>query len=610
MPPKAPPGGVPASDDRRAVQPEQLRALIQMQRYPTAYVQRLVEHLSFLPDGGQKWEREVQMRLPTDPALEPAHHVYRGSPTMRPDAKQLFIVSMGMFTPARFADFTVRDAAGTRLSLLTRLQHGFCLTSAFIFKYFSEAQLPKANSEQPAFDELWQGIYGLFTTVNGASEVPLATVGEMTSLLVIILTALGAPKDEIDEKRARLETEYKTMQTVTQYLCWTLAEPGETISLSASYTMADAPRIRIPVPGSPPADGARFATLKRKWRQQRLGLAIRRTDFYAATGIGPLNYQLRTPAHDHSGSYYFLVEPPQNCKVSFLDWGLDNSIDDRGREVDCAFNSVHVHNGATMVGPGASSLQPRSSMPGSKISAFLRADFKDYWPLLIAAILTVLLAFLAQRGQFVARGDGISSVLLIAPTALLAYIAQRQSHHYAQATRWLGPLLIAYFLANVVFIASVQYDVLGGDTLFGRANALDDLISATIALASIGLFSWFVAINFRDRVIEHWFRGAKKPTDRVHRYSKLGLRYGDIVLSLLLLAFVGLLAGAIATGGFGWGAGRAHAVAAQKSLKATAVHASVSGRHPADDGVTSRSSRLAAPRPGAGEHSTQPQHSG
>jgi hypothetical protein len=203
-------------------------------------------------------------------------------------------------------------------------------------------------------------------------------------------------------------------------------------------------------------------------------------------------------------------------------------------------------------------------MPGSKISAFLRADFKDYWPLLIAAILTLLLAFLAERGEFVSRGGGISSVLLIAPTALLAFIAQRQSHHYAEATRWLGPLLLVYLLANVVFIASVKYDVLGGDTLFGRANALDDLISAILAIASVGLIFWFLAINFRDRTIERWFKKAKKPIDRVHRYSKLGLRYGDFAFSLLAIAMVAIVAGAIVTGGFGWGAGRAHALTLQE----------------------------------------------
>jgi hypothetical protein len=329
--------------------------------------------------------------------------------------------------------------------------------------------------------------------------------------------------------------------------------------------MSDASRIRLRQRGLPPAEDACLAGVRRQLRRHWLGFAIRRTRFYAATGLGPLNYQLRTPAHDHSGSYYFLIEPPQNCKVSYLDWGLDNSIDNKRREVDCAFNSVHVHNGARMVVSGSAQAEARSSMPGSQISAFLRADFRDYMPLLIAALLTILLAVLAERGEFVGEGDGISSVLLIAPTALLAVIAQRQSHHYAQATRWLGHLLTAYLVLNIIFIASVHYDVLGGDTMFGRPNALDDLISGFIAVASSGLVLWFVAIRFREPTIRRWFKATGKPADGVQRYSKLGLRYGDLVFAALTIALVALAYFAIASGGFGWGSGRAEVVASEQA---------------------------------------------
>jgi hypothetical protein len=573
---EASPGAVPASDDRRAIHADQLRALIQMQRYPTSYVQRVVEHLSFMPGGGQEWQRDVQMRLPIDPTVIPAEHIHppRVQPTMLPEAKQLFIVSLGMFTRSRFADFTVRDAAGNRLSLLTRLQHGFCLTSSFMFKYFSPTQLPKANAQQPAFDELWKAIYCLFTTVDGGPGPPLASSGEVTKLLVEILDGLAAPVDEVEEKRARLETEYTTMQSVTQYLCWAVAEAGEAITLSATYTMADASRIPAPASATSAAPkNSRFdRLLKSGFQRHRRAFAIKRTDFYATTGLGPLNYQLRTPAHDHAGSYYFLIRPPENCKVSYLDWGLDNSIENDGDEVDCAYNSVHIHNGATMVEPSRPQPQPRSSMPGSKISAFLRADFRDHWPLVIAAILTILLAFLAERGEFISRGGGISSVLLIAPTALLAYIAQRQSHHYAEATRWLGPLLIVYLLANIVFIASVKYDVLGGDTFFGRANALDDLISATMVIASAGLIFWFVTISLRDRFIERRFTHTAQPADAVQRYSKLGLRYGDVAFLTLGIALTTVIVGALATGGFGWGSGRAEAVEAAVRVRAAPDH--------------------------------------
>jgi hypothetical protein len=560
----APLGAVPVGDDRRAIHPDQLRALIQMQRYPTNYVQRVVEHLAFLPGGGQAWQRDVQIRLPIDPRLvrDEPDQLRRAQPTMLPEARQLFIVSLGMFTRSRFADFDVQEASGRRLSLLTRLQHGFCLTSSFMFKYFSQQQLPSAHAKQPAFDELWKAIYGLFTTVDGTVGRPLASSSKVTGLLVQILQELGAPSTEVEEKRTRLETEYRTLQSVTQYLCWAVGEPGEAINLSATYTMADARRIPGLGRGTPtPATRSNpVAGLLSGLARRRDSFAIKRTDFYATTGLGPLNYELRTPAHDHAGSYYFLIKAPENCKVSYLDWGLDNSIEGERREVDCAYESVHIHNGATMVGPGNSGPQPRSSMPGSKISAFLRADFKDHWPLLIAAVLTIMLAFLAQHGEFVGRGGGISSVLLIAPTALLAYIAQRQSHHYAEATRWLGPLIMIYLVANIGFIVSVKYSVVDGDTLFGRDDFGDDLISAGIALASAGLILWFFLIGFRDRVIARGFKRTKKPSDPVQRYTKLGLRYGDRAFLGMALALAAVVAGAVATGGFGWGVSRANAV--------------------------------------------------
>lgn len=536
-----------------------------MQRYPTAYVQRVVEQLSFLPTGGQHWQRDVQMRLPTDPSTTGEDievQPIRVAPTMRADSKQLFIVSLGMFTRSRFADFTVCDAAGRRLPLLTRLQHGFCLATCFMFKYFSEEQLPKVYSQQPAFDELWEAIFHLFTTVGGAGDSEAASVEEIAEILVGLLESLEAPTDEIERKRTRFLAEYTALQTVTQYLCWAIAEPGEPISLTATYTMADAPQISVHAFGSKPTEGqvGKLARVKAWWHSKKHAFAIKRTGFYASTGLGPLNYELLTPAHDHTGSYYFVIKPPENCRVSYLDWGLDNSIDNQAGEVDCAYSSVHIHNGATLVDDPPPDPVPRSSIAGSEISAFLRADFKEHWPLLIAAILTILLAVLAERGEFVSRGGGVSSVLLIAPTALLAYIAQRQSHHYAEATRWMGPLLIVYLLANIAFIASVKYDVLGGDTILGRANVLDDAISAAMVIASAGLILWFIAISYRDRIIRRYFKRGQPPNDAVQRYSALVLRYGDGTLVALVVALIVVLGAAAFTNGFGWGKGRAHAV--------------------------------------------------
>jgi hypothetical protein len=599
MSPQPDAASVSPADDRRAVSPEHLKALIQMQRYPTAYVQRLVEHLSFLPDGGQHWQRDVQLRLPVDPVLSPEGEVIPIgiAPTMHPDSKELFIVSLGMFTRSRFADFTVQDAAGNRLPLLTRMQHGFCLATCFLLKYFSEEQLQRVAQEQPRFEQLYDAIFHLFTTVDGAEDTEPVPTSEAAELLVGLLIELEDDSAEIERKRKRFEAEYTALQSVTQYLCWAVAEPGEPITLTATYTMADAPQIAV---SSQVADSDSPGGSFRSWlSQRRRSFAIRRTGFYAASGLGPLNYELLTPAHDHAGSYYFVVRPPENCRVSYLDWGLDNSIDNPAGEVDCAYNSVHIHNAATLAADPPPEPAPRSSIAGSVISAFLKADFKDHWPLLIAATMTILLAVLAERGEFVSRGGGVSSVLLIAPTALLAYIAQRQSHHYAQATRWMAPLLIVYLVANIGFIASVKYDVLGGDTILGRANALDDLISAAMVIASLGLILWFVAINRRDQIIALHFK-QRQNSEAVDRYTHLGLRYGDATLAILATALIAVVVLAAFTNGLGWGRGRAHAVkvdAHQHALHEAAERAAV------EEAAERRAQSTKTPAEGSGSES-------
>jgi hypothetical protein len=544
----------PTIDDRSAIDGWQLRALIQMQLNPTAYVQRIVEQLGFLPTGGQHWERDIQIKIPTDPSVlpaegQPSRTLHR--PTLRPEAKDLFIVSLGMFTRSRFADFTVRNAQGTRLNLLTRLQHGYCLATALMFKYLSENQLSKLSDHQEQFSHLYEAAYELFTTVNRQSSTqngarsPSEAIPKAREALIGLLRALGASEEEIQRKERRLKREFASLETVTQYLCWVVAEPAEVLNLSVSYTMADAPEI-APAALIP----ANSATNWEKWR-------ISRTAAYASTGLGPFNYELRTPAHDHAGSYYFMIQPPDDSRVAYLDWGIDNSIDDHGGEVDCAYNSVHIHNGATLAerSEDQGHAATRSSIDGSQISAFLRAGVSGHWPLMVGALLTMLLAWLAQRGEFARdSASGISSALLIAPTALLAYVAQRQSHYYAKETRLLPRLIIGYLVLNIVFLISVSYDVWGGDSLYGRADFLDDLISGGTFIASLGLLGWFGVISLNDRFIEKGFAARDKEKDTVAAYSELGLRYGDraaggLVASALVLA-VGMIL-------FGWGSGRA-----------------------------------------------------
>lgn len=557
---------------------------MQMQRHPTAYVQRMVEQLSFLPEGGQRWERDLQIRLPSDPSLADAGEAVemaRFQPTMRPESKELFIVSLGMYTRSRFADFVVRDANGAKLNLLTRLQHGYCLASSLLVKHLSPQQLQNLSAKQNSFDALYALVFRLFTTVESSAERRALNeedrerqARDAEAALVGLLKDLGADENHIEFKRRNFGLEYRVMQTVTQYLCWVTGEPGETVNLSASYTMADAPRLATgtsaPALGAPRGEPEstsvrrRRAALWLKDRTDQRARRIRRTAQYARTGLGPLNYELRTPAHDHSASYYFVIKPPEDCRLAYLDWGTDNSIDDHSGEVDCAYHSVHIHNGVTLSRRDGQPLSGNGhkQFAGSKINAFLRADLRRHYSLLVAAVLTIILAVLAEQGQFVADSGRLSSVLLIAPTALLAYLTQRQSHHHAEATSWLPRLMMLYLIANIVFVASVGYDIVSGDTLLKRPDVLDDIISGGMFVTSIALLYWFAAIGLSNAFVERYFRRRPPGSDSLSAYCKLCLRFGDLArLGLIVLVLGG--GGALAV--LNWGAPRAAAVKAQEA---------------------------------------------
>jgi hypothetical protein len=600
-------------DERRAVTERHIRALLTMQLYPTAHTQRIVEELSFLPDGGQQWRRDLQIRLPTE------SHLAEGEP---------FIVALGMMKRSRFADFRVQDAAGRTLPLLTRMQHGYALTTCLIFKYLFSDQIT-ALRDYPEHDELHRQVFAMFTSVDRRSagpampwqDTPEAVASTAVRAMSDLLLAAGVPEDDVKATVKDFAPDVVALMGVTQYLCWVPGRDGETVSLSATYTMSDAPslsrRRTSTDPTSKPQGSLDQLNLRARWHVYRTGM-------YARSGLGPVSYELRTPTHDHAGSYYLLIKPPKDTRVTYLDWGLDNSIDDKSGEVDCAFDSVHIHNGSLLRNRDTEPETNRKSIPGSAVQAFLRADPRDHWPLVLGAVINVVLALLAQRGQFVSKdAGGISTVLLLAPTALLAYLAQQQRHYYAHVTGWLAFLMWGYLALNIVFIVSVEYDLLENDQFFSRPDFLDDLVSASVAVASGIVVAWFIAVAVNEPVIRRQFRrnsrhnsaswlfvalvearrriarravGARLAAlltppfragrrayrwyvgalpldgDRVDLYGVLERRYGDRVVRRVF--FASLLA-AVAMILLGWGTGRSETVkrANAEATKAAAAEA-------------------------------------
>ena len=175
-------------DDRRAIGPPQLRVLLQMLRYPASYTQRIVERLSFLTPSGQCWERHTQVAVPEDLSAQPSGD----------GIEDEFIVSLGMFKRRRFADFTVRDSRGRRLNLVTRQQHGHCLTTALILKYLANSRVTALG--HPAHDEAWSAlyaaIYAMFTSVQTESAELDGTAREAGRAFAALLDSLGVEGDE------------------------------------------------------------------------------------------------------------------------------------------------------------------------------------------------------------------------------------------------------------------------------------------------------------------------------------------------------------------------------------------------------------------------------
>ena len=273
-----------------------------------------------------------------------------------------------------------------------------------------------------------------------------------------LMQRLEKSETEAEQVASMLEMASELLSRYTHYLCWVPAEWGDTLSISASYTMSDTVRVT----------GERRKALDMDemhwWTRFR-------TRFYTSLSLFPVPYELRAPAHDHAGSYYFTIEPPEDAHVSMLDWGHGRSVEGKSAETDSAFATCHIHNGEQLarngraddeVEPGEQPPQ-RQSIAGAKISAFLRADPVDHAALIAVALLNIGLAYLAQRGEFVSEGrDSQQQWLLLAPTLVVALIAQHRRRYYSSVTRSVRIGLWIYLAINALFGASVAFDISGG----------------------------------------------------------------------------------------------------------------------------------------------------
>jgi hypothetical protein len=528
-------------DDRNLVTPAQLAALRPLLRSPNVYAQRLVEHLDFLPEGGQRWRRELQILIPEMADL-------------KPDRDHWFIVSLGQFRRRRLPDFRVEDCSGRALNLLTRLQHGHCLADFTIDQYLTDSERDKivyaslsaddaAGLEDPinvAYTALYRPTFEMFTSV----REDLAPIAE--GRLIELLLLLGVDQEPAAERARLFMNDMTEVAKATQYLCWVRAKPGSPVRLTASYTMPD----QRPLAPDPGAQTERFARLRASARTWS-------SEFYAQLGLGPVPYELVTPANDHTASYYFTLEPPPETSVVYLDWGLENTIEQDGKEWVCAHDSVHLHNGTALLASREES-KPRRKIPESKIYAFMQLDPADHKQVLFAAALNLIFVWLAEAGRLPVQVDSSATPwLAFVPAALVAYVAQQRRHYFAGSTRWVRAVIWGYLALNIVFLVSITFDVAGDGSFAARHGASDDLVSIAMASASIIVFWLFAFVGWPSEPLAvRWFRWLRRsqrkelssPAERtVHSYVRVARWYGNtamatIAISLMVVAVL-LLSG-------------------------------------------------------------------
>lgn len=508
---------------------------------PSRYIQRVVEHLSFLPAGGERWQRDIQIRVPTLPSS--------ASP---PGGK--CIVSLGMFRRSRFPDFTVKDESDVRLNLVTRRQHQHCIAMTTLRQYLDEADWQRAPLEAP--DELltlYQQLAALITNIRGPE---LHSPQDVKVSAVALLSKLEKSDAEIQRVSSMLELASGLLARYTHYLCWAPANWGDTLSLSATYTMSDTVRVA----------GERRKAID---SDELTAWTRYRTRFYTSLSLVPVLYELRAPAHDHAGSYYFTIEPPEDAHVSILDWGHSRSLGGESLETDCAYATCHIHNGEKLAEEDEREEDPedpdspesrRQSIAGAKISAFLRADPTDHAALIAVALFNIGLAYLAQRGEFGPNGGASQQEwLLLAPTLVVALIAQHRRRYYSSVTRSVRIGLWFYLGINALFGASVAFDFSGG-------NKLDNVASASMAIFSLALLVLLVASSgLFERITNRPFLSKSEqssdqnsevssptPETEVNRYMRTVRRYADwTVATMVIVALIGLGGAKL----IGWGSG-------------------------------------------------------
>lgn len=624
-------------DDLSLVKELQLEMLDRMQIDSSKYAWRVVEQVSFLRTGGQSWERQVQLILPTVPEIPPHDNVL--------NSEQDFVVSLGTFRRRRFADFLVTASDGTPCHLLTRRQHGFCLATCLLSRHFSDKEWD-GGLDSDALKALHAHLASLITDMS-SSKAHTPEVAQQ--LLLKLFESSGiVDKDRVERASRLFLTDCEAMTEQTQYLCWVRAKPGTPIYLSATYTQSDSPIL------TPEMDGVTKSKLRLRWRNWRVKL-------YAKCKLGHLRYTFATPGYNDCRSYYFTISPPARSYIAVLDWGdgrrfggpidTDDEIQsnaepnlpvDVSTELDCARLVYHFYNrrfgpdrhglgrrgsgGRRQEGPAQAPPDRRKRCDrrqaddrrkeiatGRRLHTFICAEPSDNGKLVAIGFLGLCLAVLAGRGElFSSGGNNPSQWLLLAPAALVVFVAQQGRHHYAwlttsyRLTIWIYIVLATVFAGSIAFGAPAIPLLTQGDNHFAlRAISGVFAIASGILIVASGWSGRYFEWTLRKRCLrsvervrlfatpsivdefrcfrykpKYWRKPTQqlsapevRPEDRRNHpsdkiYAALARHSIDRLLGISLVGSV--IVGALMAFNWGWGSGEECAASKQHSSQVAA----------------------------------------
>jgi hypothetical protein len=511
-----------------AVTDARVACLKQLLSEPATYTQRFVEKLSFLPSGGQQWERDLQIQIPADASQ---------------DASNWWIIPLGEYTRARLADFLVTDAGGRRLNLVTRRQHGDALTGIVTSSFVpSSISTDVKDTDLPDLVNTFRrDLFTFFTSLRLPSDDDDSALDSSKSLESAyheLLTKLNLDSDARDKLLADFNEAFTPWVRATQYLCWVKARPGEVVGLRTDYSLADPKQHDTQSVLDEVRNGlARLIDVRQEPEpQQRLAA------WYREFGLGPIDYSFKAPKRPTApNSYYFILHPPPSTEVTYLDWEEDWWImaEERATEVKCAYPAAHIHQSIASSTPST-----KAENTYINIRAYLRCAPYRHKQILGAVALNLAVVFLLSNGSLPTDlGEPLQGLIIAAPSVVIGYLVQQQRHYYSDVIRRQRGVLWIYLAVSITFLLSVAFSERDGAS---KLHGFAAVAAWALAISSGAVLGWqfLLGSSYARNVGRIALKncGAGEKPMREH-YGAAVRKYGSRVRRAVILGVVGAVAG-------------------------------------------------------------------